>query len=239
MRLRLPVLVVLVVAACKPESAPLPASSSPPASAPHASASVSASATASAAPVAPTIPDLDLDAVKKKVGCADKPTLSACRLLDTFGTAKTPTDFTAGTSLFFGNSYELGFGADGKESMTTMRAESGRDGVRAVMAIYVPKDAHAEDVTKKLIVSLRAGEPTSKEAKGFLGWLRVNPGSDPALYLVPTLGPSRALDDKRGAHVFVRADGARTLVINYAGGEPIEGGGTRKCMLRIAEVWKI
>lgn len=90
-----------------------------------------------------------------------------------------------------------------------------------------------------MIGTLRAGEPSSKEAKGFLGWLRANPGSDPALFLVPTVGTSQVLDDKRGAHVFVRADGARTLVVNYADGAPIEGGGTRKCMLRIAELWKI
>lgn len=46
------------------------------------------------------------------------------------------------------------------------------------------------------------------------------------------------LDDKRGARVLVRTEGRRILVVDYAGGEAIEGGGTRKCMLRIAEVWK-
>ena len=229
--------VLVALAGCQKESAPLPASSSTPTA--SAAPSASTAPAASAAPVKPTIPDLDLEAVKKTVGCAGKPTSSACRLLDTFTGAKTPEAFTPGTSLFFGNSYELGFGADGLESMTTMHVETSPNGVRAVTAIYVPADAHAEDVTKKLIVTLRAGEPPSKDAKGFLGWLRVHPGTDPALYLVPTVGTSHVLDDKRGAHVFVRVDGARTLVVNYAGGDAIEGGGTRKCMLRIAELWKI
>ena len=234
-----PFVVLVALAGCQKESAPLPASSSKANASVAPKPSTAPIASASAAPATPTIPDLDLDAVKKTVGCPGKPTLSACRLLDTFAGARAPGPFTPGTSLMFGNSYELGFGADGLESMTTMRVESASTGVRAVVAIYVPKDAHAEDVTKKLIGTLRTGEAPSKEAKGFLGWLRVNPGSDPALFMVPTVGTSQVLDDKRGAHVFVRADGARTLVVNYAGGEPIEGGGTRKCMLRIAELWKI
>ena len=239
MRSRVPALLLVFAAltGCQKESAPLPASSSKAASA--SAPRPSASAPASASPAAPTIADLDLEAVNKTVGCPDKPTLSACRLLKDFATAKAPAPFVSGTSIFFGNSAELGFGADGMESMTTMRAENERDGVRAVAGVYVPADAHAQDVTTKLIDALRAGQPVSREAKGFLGWLRVHPGNDPALYLVPTVGPSWALDDKRGAHVFVRADVGRVLVVNYAGGAPIEGGGTRKCMLRITELWKI
>jgi hypothetical protein len=240
MRSRHLFVVLAVLAGCQKESAPSPASSSKPA-APSASSVASASppASASAATAKPTIQDLDLEAVKKTVGCPGKPTLSACRLLDTFASAKTPEPFAAGTSLFFGNSYEMGFGADGQESMTSMHVEGGRDGARAVMSIFVPGDPHASDVTKKLLVSLRAGETPSREAKGFLGWLRTHLSGDPVLHVAPTLGASLVLDDPRGAHVFLRVDGARVLVINYAGGEPIEGGGSRKCMLRIAELWKV
>lgn len=233
----LAVLALVGLAGCRKDSAPPPPSSSP--SIASAAPSAPLPSASSATPTTPTIPDLDLAAVKKTVGCAAKPKLSACHLLDAFADAKAPQPFAAGTTLFFGNSYEAGFDSDGLESMATMRVQNGPTSTSAVVGVYLPADPHAADVTKKLLVTLRAGEPPSGEAKGFIGWLRTQRGTDPMRSLVPTTGTSHALDDPRGAHVFVRVVGARTLVVNYAGGAPLEGAGTHKCMLRIAEVWKI
>lgn len=208
------------------------ASASAPASAP---ASTSAAASASA----PATADVDLAMLQAKY-CA-KPSFEACKLLDAFAKAAPLADSPNRDNLYFGWGHELGRKADGEKSMVVLRVRTNDAGKTAKGGLYVPADAKATKTTTDLVESLRAGGKAEGEAKGFLIFLRTNPGPDAFRPLVGTSGASSTFGAATGFKSWVRQDtsakGVRLLVVSWASGDVLDG--PHQAELRVSEVWEL
>jgi len=107
--------------------------------------------------------------------------------------------------------------------------------------VYIPADAKAAKTTSDLVDTLRAGGKAAGEAKGFMIFLRGNPGPDPMRPLLKTNGPSSMYAGEKAFKVYMRQDmsakGTRLLVLSYSGGDVLDG--PHSCEMRVSEVWEL
>lgn len=187
------------------------------------------------------VKDIDVAAVTK-TQCAGK-TNDLCRCLADFGKGTTPIDLPAtGQDIWAGYTYGVGrlpYFMKLQRGYTPAPDPLLEDEVMdhsAAMQVVRPESAPEAD-TSSLLSGVKDGKPEpagNRAAELMHTW-------SPADWFAmarATSGSLALLTDKSPAHVFVRASGARLLLVEWDGGKPLREGKV-EAPLWCAELWKL
>jgi hypothetical protein len=202
------------------------------------------------APVVATPKDLDVDAAIKALGCTGKHT-DACRILEEFKTATTPTDFPkTGQDLWVGESFPLKGAAGVDREPNFLQLQPGAIAnatiptsalldVQGSMRSLIPDNATEKADSDAVLDALRHKRPVPKGSKA-IDYMRTSPPKSGFRTMLRAGTSVGMLVDRAYTYSYYRVSGDRLLVVEYDSGAPLThmtGGPSAEAWC--TELWKV